>query len=261
MTIAKVISDKQKRNKIIKIMAGALIIVNAVLSCGLVHMSKELESSKNQVTQLCETNNELKKTNQHLEKELSINVNSKSDIRIIREELIVKIKDVVKERQFKIEDIDILRALNSSENRIMDEYIRVAALVLATMETESGFRYISSTNKNGTVDHGIMQVNDVVIPHLKDALGEQIDPINSKDDNVEGGSYEIYECYLKAKDKHPEDVIWWTYAYYNRGQFFENTDAWKNPNNKNYQAVHKQANERSKKFKKTYNAYYEALTK
>ena len=160
----------------------------------------------------------------------------------------------------EIKDIDILRALNSSEKRVMDEYIRIAALVIATMEIETSFKYITSENKNGTADHGIMQVNDIAIPHVKDALGENIDPINNKNHNVEAGSWEIYECYLKAKEKHPENAIWWTYVYYNRGLYVESTDAWKNPNNPNHKAVRNQANVRSNKFKESFEAYYEALS-
>ena len=95
--------------------------------------------------------------------------------------------------------------------------------------------------------------------HLKEALGENIDPINNKSDNVESGSWEVYDCYIQAKEKHPEDVIWWTYAYYNRGKYFENQDAWKNSNNPNYKEMHKQANARSSKFKEHYNFYYNEL--
>lgn len=258
MALAKI--EKKNRKLIIEIIAGIYICISMILACNNYKLNNNLKEEQVKSNELQQQVEDIQKTNEQLKEKLSIKINSESDIRVIRDDLIDSIKEIVKERNRDIEQVDILRALNATENRIMDEYLRVAALILATMETESNFEYITNENTNGTVDHGIMQVNDVVIPHLKEALGENIDPINSKDDNVEGGSWEIYECYLKAKDKHPEDVIWWTYAYYNRGMYFENTDAWKNPSNPNYKKVHNQANVRSEKFKESYNAYYNALT-
>ena len=250
-----------RHKKIIKIIAGVLLAVSFIVSsCSLASNKIALEAEKETTKKLKEEISILASENKKLEEEAAIVINSTSDIRLIRDDLIDAIKEVVESRNRDIKDVDILRALNSTENRIMDEYVRIASLILATMETESNFKYITNENNNGTTDYGIMQVNDVVIPHLKEALGNYIDPVNNKDHNVEGGSYEIYECYLKAKDKHPEDVIWWTYAYYNRGQYFESTDSWKNPNNPNYKAVHEQANVRSNKFKECYNAYYEVLS-
>lgn len=259
------VKTKEKRNNILNLIAGVLISFS--LGFGLCAFKaigdiNSIEEEHKQELQKAnkELDNKYKKEIEKLQEELSIKINSTSDIRLIRNDLIDSIKQVVESRNFKIQDVDILRALKSTENRLMDEYIRIASLVLATMETESGFRHITSENNNGTKDHGIMQVNDVVIPHVKDALGDWIDPINNKDHNVEAGSYEIYECYLKAKEKHPEDVIWWTYAYYNRGLYFESKDTWRNPNNPHYKAVHKQADTRSKIFKEKYNAYYEILS-
>lgn len=231
---------------------GSLYNKNNSLKESLADKEKLVKELKNEASNLTDKISTL-------EEELSIKVNSTSNLRAIREELIVTIKDTVKQRKNEIKDVDVLRALKSTENRIMDEYIRVASLILATMETETNFKDIDCKNTNGTIDHGIMQVNDAIIPHVKEALGDWLDPANNNDHNVEAGSWEIYECYLKAKDKHPEDVIWWTYAYYNRGQYFEYTDAWKNPNNPNYKTVHNQANVRSNKFKECYNSYYEAL--
>lgn len=263
MTLSK-IKTEEKRNNILALIAGALISFSLGFGlCALISKGEINNLEKQHIEKIKKIDEEIcgfRDKISELEEELSIKINSTSDIRIIRDDLIESIKKVVESRNFKIQDIDVLRALKSTENRIMDEYIRIASLVLATMETETGFRHIVSENNNGTKDYGIMQVNDVVIPHVKDALGEWIDPINNKDHNVEAGSYEVYECYLKAKEKHPEDVIWWTYAYYNRGLYFETKDAWKNPNNPNYKAVHKQAEVRSEIFREKYNAYYEALT-
>ena len=264
MTLSK-IKTEEKRNNILASIAIALVSFSlgfglcAFKAIGDINSIEEEHKQELEKSNI-ELDNKYKKEIEKLQEELSIKINSTSNIRLIRDDLIDNIKQVVESRKFKIQDVDALRALKSTENRLMDEYIRIASLVLATMETESGFRYITSTNSNGTKDHGIMQVNDAVIPHIKDALGDWIDPINNKDHNVEAGSYEIYECYLKAKEKHPEDVIWWTYAYYNRGLYFETKDTWKNPNNPNYKAVHKQAEVRSEIFREKYNAYYEILS-
>ena len=259
MALAKV---KNGNKIIIGILLGALLISSATI--GSLYnknnsLKEDLASKEKLVKELQSEASTLRSKISVLEEELSIKVNSVSDIRLIRKDLISKINEIVKEKDKKIAEVDILRALNSTENRIMEEYIRVASLILATMETETDFRHMKNKNKNGTYDHGIMQVNDAIIPHVKEALGDWIDPINNKDHNVEAGSYEIYECYLKAKDKHPEDVIWWTYAYYNRGLYFESTDAWKNKNNPSHEAVHNQANARSQKFKKHYESYYNTL--
>lgn len=252
--------DNKNRKLIIKVITRTLILANMLLSFDNIQLRNKIEERNSKVDSLQTKIEDIQIINKQLNEELSIKINSESDIRVIREDIIDSVKEIVTSRNREIQDIDILRALNSTENRIMDEYLRVTSLVLATMETESNFKYIENTNSNNTTDHGIMQVNDVAIPHIKEALGEHMDPANNKDHNVEGGSWEIHECYLKAKDKHPEDVIWWTYAYYNRGMYFENTDAWKNPSNPNYKAVHNQANVRSKIFKEAYNAYYNGLT-
>ena len=254
---------KLNKKTMIKILVGLLIATNIGTGSLLAIKNSELKQAnidkQESIVDTKETIDKLIKENKDLTEKLSYKINSESDIRVIREDLIDEIKQVVSDKQMKVADIDILRALNSTEDRIMEEYIRVLSLILATMETETNFRHMVNENTNGTKDYGIMQVNDVIIPYVKDGLGEWIDPINNKDHNVQAGSYEIHECYLKAKEKHPEDVIWWTYAYYNRGMYFEGTDAWKNPNNPNYKKVHNQANVRSQKFKESYNAYYEAL--
>lgn len=164
-----------------------------------------------------------------------------------------------KNPSMKITKADTKRALKSAENRVMDEYLRITALILATMDVETNFKHITNDNPNGTKDHGIMQVNDAIIKQANESLGEHLDPVNDDDDNVEVGSWEVYECYNRAKEKHPEDVIWWTYAYYNRGLYFERADYWTNPNHPDYKQARKQADARSAKFKQDYERYYKAL--
>lgn len=255
MTLTKIKGNK----RIIKIITIALVASNIMTIISLCSKNKELNSLIHENSNLEKNVKDNKKEIERLKEELSIKMNSHSDIRLIQPNILEMVDDIVKNHNMNIEQADILRAISSTENRIMDEYIRILSLILATMEIETNFSYKTNENKNGTKDHGIMQVNDSIIPHIKEALGKQLDPVNDKDHNVEAGSYEIYECYLKAKEKHPEDVIWWTYAYYNRGMFFENTDAWKNHNNPRYKEVHNQANVRSEKFKKVYLKYYNEL--
>lgn len=260
---------KLKKN-LLEIVVGALIATN-LASASLYLKEKELHmdtinTNVATVKKLEKQANELEKENTKLASIVDYNENSSSTIGAVKESLVEHIQKAVEKRgdennnpSLSIDKLDAMRALKSAENRVIDEYIRITALILATMNTESNFTYKTNTNSNGTKDYGIMQVNDVVIPHLKEALREDIDPINNKTDNVESGSWEIYDCYLQAKEKHPEDVIWWTYAYYNRGKYFENTDAWKNKSNPNYKEVHKQAEVRSKIFKETYEYYYNDL--
>ena len=255
---------------LLKIIIVGLFLTN-ITSINLLIKEKKnyldtVEANKKTISSHIDRIKELESSNLDLTSQLDYKVNMSSTIGSIRESLVKTIQDAVKKRgeetknpKLSISNLDAMRALKSAENRVLDEYIRVTALVLATMNTETNFSHETNENPNGTKDYGIMQVNDVVIPHLKEALGENIDPINNKSDNVESGSWEVYDCYIQAKEKHPEDVIWWTYAYYNRGKYFENQDAWKNSNNPNYKEMHKQANARSSKFKEHYNFYYNEL--
>lgn len=260
----------KNRKDLFKIIIGGLIVANlVVLGLYLKEKDSHAETARQAKSAITDTVKELKnieKTNQELSDMVDYKVNTSSTIGAVRSDLVELIQKAVKERgvnlnnpDLKIDELDAMRALKSAENRVLDEYMRLTALVLATMNTESNFTYKTNTNPNGSKDYGIMQVNDSVIPYLKEALGENIDPINNKNHNVESGSWEIYDCYVQAKDKHPEDVIWWTYAYYNRGKYFENTDTWKNPKHPNYDAVHKQADVRSKIFKEAYEFYYDKL--
>ena len=261
---------KKIKENLSSIVVGGLIVTNLV-TIGLWFQEKEIhadtiDESKVTIESLTKDIETLSTDNKQLSSILDHKVNSSSIIGSVRDSLVDKIQTAVKDRgedlnnpALSISDIDAKRALKSAENRVMDEYIRLASLVLATMNVETNFKHIVNENPNGTKDYGIMQVNDAIIPEVKDALGEDIDPVANKTDNVESGSWEIYDCYLLAKEKHPENVIWWTYAYYNRGKYFESKDNWRNPNNPQYASVHKQAEERSNKFKNAYEYYYNTL--
>ena len=140
----------------------------------------------------------------------------------------------------------------------MDEYYKRVAIILAVMETESGFRQVNSKNTGGSVDYGIMQINECTIPTVKKALGDSVKDLKYKNsDNIEAGSYVILDlCYNKAKEKHPEDVMLYTFGYYNRGLYFENTKSWKY----NRAKVLKQMNTRSKIYTERTEKYYKTLT-
>lgn len=264
MALAKI-----KKN-LLAIIIGGLIATNLIaISLWQAEKGIRINTEKKTAEEIENINielNTLKKDNISLSSVLDYKINSSSTIGAARKDLVKIIQESVEEYgrknnnpSLKIDEMDAIRALKSSENRILDEYIRMVSLVLATMNVETNFTHKVNENINGTKDYGIMQVNEVVIPHIKEALGEDIDPINNKSENIESGSWEIYDCYNQAKEKHPEDVIWWTYAYYNRGKYFENSDVWKNPKNPNYNKVHKQANIRSNQFKKTYEFYHNEL--
>lgn len=172
----------------------------------------------------------------------------------IQNELIDGIYNKVNKEHEHITKYKIKRSFISAKTRLKDkdnltyeEYYNVVALILATMETESDFRNITYYNTNGSIDYGIMQVNTSIISEIEDDLGN-LDIENSKKDNIEAGSWEIYSCYEKALNKHPDNIIWWTYAYYNRGKYFEN-----------YNYDYDQANVRSKIFIKKYNKYYDLI--
>lgn len=172
----------------------------------------------------------------------------------IQNELIDAIYNKVNKEHKHITKYKIKRSFISANNRIKDkdnftyeEYYNVVALILATMETESDFKNIICHNSNGSIDYGIMQVNTSIISEIEDDLGN-LDIEDSKKDNIEAGSWEIYKCHEKALSKHPNNIIWWTYAYYNRGMYFEK-----------YDYDYDQANVRSKIFIKKYNKYYKLI--
>lgn len=153
--------------------------------------------------------------------------------------------------KYKIKRAAATARHRSSKGTSKSEYKRKVAILLATMEVESDFKMIRHVNRNGSVDYGIMQVNSSVIPTIRRAMGSKIANGLKYNvaDNIEAGSYEMITlCYNKAKKKHPNNVIWWTYAYYNRGLYFEN-----------YSYNYNQANRNSQKFIRIYNKYRKDL--
>lgn len=182
-----------------------------------------------------------------------INSNTKlygSSIEILKEDLLKKIRKSNKNVTMDIVNL----AFKSANNRehiddiTIEEHFRLVALHLAVMEVESNFDNSVIGYNSTTTDYGIMQVNSSVIKYIKDNLNNQSLDVYNIEDNIEMGSFEIYECYSKAKQKHPDNIIWWTYAYYNRGLYFEN-----------YAWDYDQTNKRSKKFIRKYNKYFKIL--
>lgn len=155
---------------------------------------------------------------------------------------------------YKSINMDIINcAFNSAKNRMPDasenEYNTMVALHLAVMEVETGFKPNTIGKNTSTFDYGIMQVNETAINHAKDYLDNPYLNEFILADNVEIGSAIIDQCYRQALEKHPgENTIWWMYAYYNRGLYFEN-----------YSWDFVQANARSNKFIQKYNSYYNIL--
>lgn len=143
--------------------------------------------------------------------------------------------------------------LNPSVELSMGDFLELFAINVTIMEIESGFNQdligINPTSK----DYGIMQINSTVIKTAEKELGKKLNVEHNLHDNVNVGSWEIYTCFEKAKEKHPDNVLWWSYAYYNRGLYFENTVGWKSGR------VFNQANTRSKIFIEKFNKYYKCL--
>lgn len=157
---------------------------------------------------------------------------------------------------YKNINMDIINcAFNSAKNRVPnaseDEYNTMVALHLAVMEVETGFTPNTIGYNSTTMDYGIMQVNETAIEHAQKYLNNYSLNEFVLADNVEIGSAIIYQCYEQAIEKHPnENTIWWMYAYYNRGLYFEN-----------YSWNFAEANARSNKFIQKYNSYYNILNK
>lgn len=168
----------------------------------------------------------------------------------IKEELYKKAHEHSKTVNHKMIDL----AFECADERInmnnisIKEYFTLVAIHLAIMEVESNFNNDIICYNSTTKDYGIMQVNSSVIKYAKEGLGDYSLDVFNLHDNVEMGSWEIYECYSKAKRKHPDNILWWFYAYYNRGIFFEN-----------YPWDYDEANTRSKIFIKKFNKYFEIL--
>lgn len=172
----------------------------------------------------------------------------------IEDDLVDNIYNKISNEYKYISKDKIKSSFISANNRLSDkqsftynQYYSVVALVITTMEIESSFTDTVCYNNNGTSDYGVMQINSGTIPEIEEAIGD-VDIKNSTKDNIEAGSWKIYECYKKALDKHFDKIIWWTYAYYNRGMYFEN-------NEYNYS----QANTRSNIFIEKYNKNYNMI--
>lgn len=145
-------------------------------------------------------------------------------------------------------------AFKSADERInmnkvsIKEYFTLVAIHLAVMEVESNFNNDIVCYNTTTKDYGVMQVNSSVIKYAKEGLNDYSLDVFDLHDNVEMGSWEIYECYSKAKRNHPDNVLWWFYAYYNRGLYFEN-----------YPWDYDETNTRSKIFINKFNKYFTIL--
>lgn len=130
----------------------------------------------------------------------------------------------------------------------IEDYFTMVAMHLAIMEVESNFDNSVICNNPTTKDYGIMQINTMVIPNARKELHDSsLDPYDLED-NISMGSWEVYECYKKALRKHPDNLLWYTYAYYNRGLYFEK-----------YNYDFDEANERSQKFIKSFYRYFSIL--
>lgn len=156
----------------------------------------------------------------------------------------------------KIECIELAYDVASTrlaEPFTMKDFFNVFIMNVVIMELESGFNQNTIGNNPTTKDYGIMQINETTKDMLEDALDRKLNIENSLYDNIDAGSYIIFTCYEKALKKHPTDSLWWTYVYYNRGLYVENSDSWKGGKSFN------QANIRSNKFIETYNKYYTCI--
>lgn len=238
--------NKKTKSKMIKATIS-IIIVTMIVCIGISNKTKiKIEAEENKQI---ESSKEIKNKKEENKKEPII---YKSNLAIeIEDKYINKIYDNIKNEYKYVTKDKIRYAFNSARNRmpeeqcLMSEYYTKVALILATMEAESGFQKINSK----TQDYGLMQINEIAIPTLINNLGDDVIYLKTNDaHNVEAGSYIIDICYNKAKEKHSDNIIWWTYAYYNRGLYFEN-EPWD----------YNQTNKRSSSLIKRYNKYHEML--
>ena len=175
----------------------------------------------------------------------------KEELKDMKKKLLKQAKKSNKNANMKMIDY----AFDSADNRKsmekgMNEYLKLVAMHLAIMEIESNFNNSVICKNPTTLDIGIMQVNTSVINYIRKGLENQyLNPYDLKD-NIEMGSYELYTCYKKAKKNHPSNALWYTYAYYNRGLYFEK-----------YSWNYNQTNKRSMKFIKAFNKYYKCMFK
>lgn len=175
----------------------------------------------------------------------------KEELKDMKKKLLKQAKKSNKNATMKMIDYAFESADNrKSMEKDMNEYLKLVAMHLAIMEIESNFNNSVICKNPTTLDIGIMQVNTSVVNYIRKGLKDQsLNPYNLKD-NIEMGSYELYTCYKKAKKKHPSYALWYTYAYYNRGLYFEK-----------YNWNYNQTNKRSMKFINTFNKYYKCMFK
>lgn len=173
----------------------------------------------------------------------------KEDIEELKKEILKKAKLHSKTVNSDMIDLAFKYADDKSPlDNSVRKYFKMVAIHLAIMEIESNFDNNIVCNNLTTKDYGIMQVNTQVIPTArKELYNSSLDPYDLED-NVCMGSWEIYECYKKAKRKHPDKLLWYTYAYYNRGLYFEN-----------YNYNYDEADQRSRIFIKSFYKYFNIL--
>lgn len=175
----------------------------------------------------------------------------KEEIKDMKKKLLKQAKKSNKNANMEMIDYAFESADNrESMEKDMNDYLKLVAMHLSIMEIESNFNNSIICKNPTTLDIGLMQVNTSVVGYIRKGLKDQsLNPYNLKD-NVEMGSYELYTCYKKAKKKHPSNILWYTYAYYNRGLYFEK-----------YSWDYDQTNKRSMKFIKAFNKYYKRMFK
>lgn len=175
----------------------------------------------------------------------------KEELKDMKKKLLKQAKKSNKNANMEMIDYAFESADNrKSMEKDMNDYLKLVAMHLSIMEIESNFNNSVICKNPTTLDIGIMQVNTSVVNYIRKGLKDQsLNPYNLKD-NVEMGSYELYTCYKKAKKKHPSNILWYTYAYYNRGLYFEK-----------YSWDYDQTNKRSMKFIKAFNKYYKRMFK
>ena len=175
----------------------------------------------------------------------------KEELKDMKKKLLKQAKKSNKNANMKMIDY----AFESADNRKsmekgMNDYLKLVAMHLSIMEIESNFNNSVICKNPTTLDIGIMQVNTSVVNYIRKGLKNQyLNPYDLKD-NIEMGSYELYTCYKKAKKEHSSNSLWYTYAYYNRGLYFEK-----------YNWNYNQTNKRSMKFIKTFKKYYKCMFK
>jgi hypothetical protein len=82
-------------------------------------------------------------------------------------------------------------------NRVGAKYALDPVLLYAIAMTESGARaHVVATNKNGSVDHGAMQINSIHLPRLE-KLGIQRRDLFDPCVNVDVGGWILAQCFQR----------------------------------------------------------------